>query len=186
MNKIIIISGSGGSGKDAVIDALVKDPALKLTKLVNFTSRQPRVGERDGVDYHFVSKANFEKEIALGNMLEYEVMATNGAYYGTHKPSLDKMLANGNVICKKMPIGALNLKKYFLDRAITVFIDANNDELRCRLKESTRINEVDSINARMAQAETERELKDQFDYSFSNHNGALYQTITNIRKIIQQ
>jgi|SRR3989344_3560210 len=184
MNKLIIISGPGGSGKDAVIDALVRDHALNLTKLVNYTSRQPRVGERDKVDYHFVSKADFTNEINNGNMLEYEVMTTNGAYYGTHKPTLDKMLELSNVICKKMPIGALNLKKHFGGQAITIFIDAGNEELRKRLGESARISEIDCIDQRIAQAHTERKLKTKFDYTFWNHNGELDQTVAIIRKII--
>ncbi len=184
-HSLIIISGPGGSGKDTLIAELLKNPDLHLQKLVNHTSRPKRIGEEEGRDYHFVTTAEFENRIARGQMLEYEVMAANGHYYGTDKTGVEKALEISNVICKKMPHGSLLLKQHFLNRAVTIFLDASNEELEHRLLDVSRTGEHELIAKRLQQADNERSLKSQFDHIITNHDGDLAHVIDEATKIIE-
>ncbi len=185
MHRLIIISGPGGSGKDTVIEHLLKDRDLSMKKLVNYTSRHPRAGEVNGKDYHFLTREEFEREIKHGQMLEHEIMASNNHYYGTHKKTLMRELDKATIICKKMPAGSLELKKHFKHQAITIFIDADNSELEQRLLESNRSLEHATLKHRLEQAEAERKYKKQFDYNFTNHDGELDKTVQTIKSILQ-
>lgn len=185
MNHLVIISGPGGVGKDALIAKLLQNHEFHLRKLVNTTSRKPRVGEQEGIDYHFLSRAAFEHKIAQNQMLEYEVMATNGEYYGTGTRELENELMQSHVICKKMPRGALTLKTHLGTRAITIFLDASTDELKRRLQENSRIGEQNLITKRLEQAKTERALKNQFDFTIFNHDNNLARAVNEAAKIIQ-
>lgn len=186
MHHLVIISGPGASGKDAVITELLKHPELNLKKLVNHTSRHPRHGEKDGKDYFFVTRDHFEHEVEHGKVLEYEIMESNNHYYGTHKEQLLQDLATSNVISKKMPAGALALKRYFGTSATTIFIDADDDELEHRLLEDNRASEHDLISRRIKQAHHERELRSQFDYCIINHDGHLHDVVAQITAIVHK
>lgn len=186
MNHIVIISGPGGSGKDTIIAELLKDSSLHFKKLVNHTSRHPRAGEQNGVDYFFLTRDQYEHEIEHGKMLEYEVMESNNHYYGTHKEQLLLDLEASNVICKKMPAGSLKLKKYFGDRAITIFIDADDAELEHRLLEDNRASEHTLISRRIKQAHHEREMKSQFDFAITNHDGSLKLVVNEITSFVKK
>ncbi len=152
--------------------------------MVNFTSRPPRVGEINGRHYHFLSKDDFKHAIDRGEMLEYEVMSASGRYYGTSKTDLELLLQQHNVICDKMPIGALNLKKHFGSFAVTIFVDAPDDQLSHRLLDKSRVNEKDLISKRLEQANAEREYKPQFDYNLTNIDGKLDEAAAHATKII--
>ena len=96
MNKtgiLIVLSGPSGSGKDTVLSQLI-DSNEDIKVSISMTTRAPRAGEIDGVDYYVVTREYFEKKIADGSMLEYAEY--NGNYYGTPKDQVDEMLRNGN------------------------------------------------------------------------------------------
>lgn len=186
MNYLIIISGPGGSGKDTIIYHLVKDSDLQLKKLVSHTSRTPRHGEQHGREYFFLSPAEYEHEIGQQSFLEYEIMEANRHYYGTYKKHLLEDLTKSHVICNKMPAGALRLKQFFGEQAITIFVDADNSELERRLAENNRKTEHTQIKQRLHQAEKERSLKDHFDLIITNHDGELTETIHKIQQFIRQ
>ncbi|MFA6081953.1 MAG: guanylate kinase [Patescibacteria group bacterium] len=184
MHKLIILSGPGGCGKDTIIERLLKERNLKLSKLVNATSRPKREGEIDGENYHFVSKEQFQKMIENRDLLEYEVMSATGQFYGTLKNALENQLQKSDVVCNKMPVGALELKKYFSTDCITIFIDADDIELRQRLSESIRKNSTDDIEKRIEQGQKERVYANQFDYQLFNHDGELEKVVNEIIRII--
>ena len=185
MYHLFIISGPGGGGKDSIIDRVLLNKELNLVKLVSHTTRNKRVGEREEKDYYFLTREEFEREIAKKQMLEYEVMESNHHYYGTHKKQLLDKLNSHNVICKKMPIGALKLAEYFPAQAVTIFIDANDLELKNRLLATDRSIEHSLINRRLEQAIHERSLKNQFQYQINNHDGDLEKTVLEVDKIIR-
>ncbi len=185
MNALIIISGPGGSGKDAVIKRLLEDDSLHLKDVASFTSRKPRIGEVNGVNLYFLTREQFEREIERGQMLEYELMETSNQYYGTHKKEMLEALSESDAICRKMPWGALELKKYFGDQALTVFIDATDQELEQRLLESHRSLEHDQVARRLKQAQHEREYKDKFDLVVQNPDDELDQTVAKVKAAIQ-
>jgi len=185
MNKLFIVSGPGGVGKDAIMAELIKDKTLNIARLVNCTSRNMRAGEIDGEKYRFLTRDEFEKEIGHGHMLEYEVMESNNHYYGTHKQTLLDALEQSNVISDKLIKGALELKDSLKDQAALIFIDASDEELERRLLESNRHLEHANANRRLEQGREERKSKHLYNFQVENHDGELENTIKKIRNYIK-
>jgi guanylate kinase len=184
MNHVYILSGPGGCGKDSIIKALVADQSLNLVRGVSATSRPKRIGEIEGVNRYFYSKDKFKKAISDGNILEYEIMDSNGEFYGTPKQETNDLLDNHNIIFDKMAFGAMVLKDYFKENATTIFIDATDAELKRRLSEASRVGESDNVQRRLEQGEKEREYKPRFDHRLENHDGELNSVVDQIKQII--
>jgi len=185
MNHLFILSGPGGAGKDAIINKLLEDKSLNVTRLVNYTSREMRVGESNGELYHFLTKSEFEHRINNNMMLEYELMESNHQFYGTDKNGLIKQLDETNLITNKMVGGALKLKEILGEQVVLIFIDADDDELMRRLLENDRHLEHAIADRRMEQARHEREYKDRYQHIIENHDGQLDQTVLKVKSIIQ-
>jgi guanylate kinase len=184
MNHIFILSGPGGCGKDSIIKALVTDTSLNLVRGVSATSRPKRVGEEEGVNRYFLTKDEFKKAIDDKNILEYEIMESNGEYYGTPKKETAELLTKHNIIFDKMAYGATVLKEHFKENATTIFIDATDAELKRRLSDSSRAGESEIIEKRLAQGQKEREYKPHFEYCLQNHDGELKKVVSQIKQII--
>ena len=133
MGKLIIFSAPSGSGKSTIINYLLKQ-GLDLAFSLSATSRPPRGTERDGVEYFFLTPDEFRERIARGEFLEYEEVYP-GRFYGTLKSQVEKQLAEGqNVIFDVDVVGGCNIKQYYGDRALSVFIQPPSvEELRRRL-----------------------------------------------------
>lgn len=128
---LIVISGFSGVGKSTVIGHMFQAmPNLRFS--VSCTSRKPRPGEKDGVDYYFVSEDEFAKRVANDEFLEYTRTFTN--YYGTLKREVDRLLKDGyDILLDINSVGAMNIKKVYPD-CVTVFINPPSiDELKKRL-----------------------------------------------------
>ncbi len=162
MGKLIIFSAPSGSGKSTIINYLLKQ-GLDLAFSISATSRPPRGTERDGVEYFFLTPDEFRERIARGEFLEYEEVYP-GRFYGTLKSQVEKQLAEGqNVIFDVDVVGGCNIKQYYGDRALSVFIQPPSvEELRCRLVgRGTDAPEV--IADRVAKAEYELGFAPKFD-----------------------
>lgn len=162
MGKLIIFSAPSGSGKSTIINYLLKQ-GLDLAFSISATSRPPRGTERDGVEYFFLTPDEFRERIARGEFLEYEEVYP-GRFYGTLKPQVEKQLAEGqNVIFDVDVVGGCNIKQYYGDRALSVFIQPPSvEELRRRLVgRGTDAPEV--IADRVAKAEYELGFAPKFD-----------------------
>ncbi|MGN0226010.1 MAG: guanylate kinase [Prevotella sp.] len=162
-NKVVIFSAPSGSGKSTVISWLMSHQELGLAFSVSCTSRAPRGTERDGVEYFFITPEEFRRRIAKGDFLEYEEVYKD-RFYGTLKEQVEKQLAAGqNVVFDVDVKGGCNIKKYFGDRALSVFImPPSVDELRKRL-EGRGTDAPDVIDDRIARAEYEMSFADKFD-----------------------
>ncbi len=116
---LIILSGPSGSGKDTVLRALKEvDSDVKVS--VSMTTRNPRQGDVDGVDYYFVTREYFEKKIAENKMLEYAEYAGN--YYGTPADPVDEMLRQGKAVFLEIEVqGAEKIRKRY-DSVISIFL----------------------------------------------------------------
>lgn len=161
--KCLIFSAPSGSGKSTIVNSLLEHPDLKLVFSISATSRKPRGTERDGVEYFFLSEQEFRDRIASDEFLEYEEVYP-GCFYGTLKEQIEKRLADGyNVVFDVDVAGGCNIKKYFGERALSVFImPPSVKELRRRLiKRGTDSMEV--IETRLAKAEKEIEFSSRFD-----------------------
>lgn len=162
MGKLIIFSAPSGSGKSTIINYLLTQK-LNLAFSCSATSRPPRGTEQHGVEYFFLSPDEFRQRIANDEFLEYEEVYEN-RFYGTLKAQVEKQLEAGqNVVFDVDVVGGCNIKKYYGDRALSVFIQPPSvEELRKRLTgRGTDAPEV--IESRVAKAEFELGFADKFD-----------------------
>ena len=162
MGKLIIFSAPSGSGKSTIINYLLQQN-LNLAFSISATSRAPRGTEQNGVEYFFLSPEEFKQRIANDEFLEYEEVYTD-RFYGTLKAQVEKQLAAGqNVIFDVDVVGGCNIKKFYGERALSVFIQPPSvEELRKRLNgRGTDAPEV--IESRIAKAEYELGFSEKFD-----------------------
>ena len=162
MGKLIIFSAPSGSGKTTIVRRLMEEMS-GLEFSVSATSRAPRGAEQHGKDYYFLSAEEFKQRIANDEFLEYEEVYEN-RFYGTLKAPIEKQLKEGfNVVFDVDVVGGCNIKKYYGDRALSVFIQPPSiEELRKRLVgRATDAPEV--IESRIAKAEFELGFAEKFD-----------------------
>ena len=165
--KLIIFSAPSGSGKSTIINYLLTQN-LNLHFSISATSRAPRGTEQNGIEYYFLTPDEFRNRIAAGDFLEYEEVYTD-KFYGTLKSEVERILANGdNVIFDVDVVGGCNIKKYYGERALSVFIQPPSiEELRKRLEgRGTDTQEV--IESRVAKAEFELSFANKFDVVIIN------------------
>jgi guanylate kinase len=138
-------------------------PELKLYFSISCTSRAPRGTERDGVEYFFLSPEEFKAKIQQGEFLEYEEVYEN-RFYGTLKQQVERQREAGqNVVFDVDVKGGVNIKKYYGDQALSLFIQPPSvEELRRRL-EGRATDTPDAIEQRLAKAEYELSFAAQFD-----------------------
>lgn len=169
MGKLVIFSAPSGSGKSTIVNYLLSQN-INLQFSISATSRLPRGEEKHGVEYYFHTPEDFRKKIANQEFLEYEEVYKD-KFYGTLKSEVERILNNGgNVIFDVDVVGGCNIKKYYGDRALSVFIQPPSiQELRSRL-EKRGTDSPDVIEARVAKAEQEMTYASHFDVIIKNDN----------------
>jgi len=178
--KFIVLSGPSGVGKGTICAKLFKE--LNAWYSVSMTTRSPREGEKDGINYFFVTKEEFENKIKNNELLEYNCYNNN--YYGTPKEKvLEKINQGINVFTEIEVNGAKNIKKLFPESLLIYIAPPSMEELKKRLiGRGTETIEV--INKRLAIAEEEAKQQHIYDYVVVNDN--LEKAIDDVRKIILQ
>lgn len=161
--KVFIFSAPSGSGKSSVIGQLLPHKELNMHFSISCTSRPPRGTERDGVEYFFLSPQEFRHRIDNDEFLEYEEVYKD-RYYGTLKTQVESQLEKGdNVVLDVDVKGACNIKRYYGDKALSIFIQPPSlEELRRRL-ESRGTDAPDVIEERISRAEFELSFAKVFD-----------------------
>lgn len=162
--SLIVISGFSGAGKGTVAKRLVKDYGYSLS--VSATTREPREGEVDGVDYYFKSEADFKNLIDYNGFIEYARYVDN--YYGTPRAFVENELGSGhNVILEIEVQGALNIKRQYPD-AVLIFITAPSvDALKNRLV-GRGTEDTSVVAKRMKRASEEAEEMINYEYIVVN------------------
>jgi guanylate kinase len=164
-SRIAVLSGPGGVGKGTVIAAL-RDCLTNWSVSVSATTRAPRPGERDGVEYHFVSDAEFDRMISDDELLEWA--AFGGSRYGTLWRSVREPLAHGGSVLLELEIhGALAVKKEFPQATLIFLHPPDLDTLVARLQ-GRGADEDDRVAERMALAEWEVVQASAFDHHVTN------------------
>jgi guanylate kinase len=162
---LIVISGFSGAGKGTLVKALLKkydNYALS----VSMTTRAPRPGERDGVEYFFTDRKHFEETIKQDGLIEYAPYCGN--YYGTPKAYVEEQLAAGkNVILEIEIQGALKIKEKFPESLLIFLTPPSADELKRRL-EGRGTEEPEVVAKRLARAQEESEGVEAYDYIVIN------------------
>ena len=179
--QLIVISAPSGAGKDTVVKELLKRKNHNLWVSVSATSRSPREGEKEGVDYYFLSKEEFEEKIEEGFFIEYTNYAGN--YYGTPKKYIKDKLDEGIDVILIIEIeGASNIKK-LVPEAIFIFImPPSLKELVRRLKtRGTETNE--KIMKRFHEAY--KEVNDVSKYNYVVVNDKLDEAVDKVEAILR-
>lgn len=161
--KLIIISAPSGCGKSTIINEIIKNHDLKLEFSISATTREPRRGEKNGVNYYFMSVDEFKNAIANDELIEYEEVYP-GRYYGTPRSEIDRIRNKGrNVILDIDVMGGINVKRKFGDDALSIFIQPPSiDTLRQRLN-SRGTDSPEAIDQRVEKAGFEIAQSDKFD-----------------------
>ena len=162
--KLIIFSAPSGTGKSTIISWLMKEhKELNLAFSISCTSRAPRGTEQNGVEYFFLTPEEFRARIEDDEFLEYEEVYTD-RFYGTLKSQVEKQLEAGqNVVFDVDVKGGVNIKKFYGDEALSIFIQPPSvNELRRRL-ERRATDAPDVIDQRIARAEFELTFAEKFD-----------------------
>lgn len=181
--KIIIFSAPSGSGKSTIISRLMQNEELRLAFSVSCTSRSPRGKERNGVEYFFVSPEEFRRRIDNNEFLEYEEVYKD-RYYGTLKQQVESQREQGeNVVLDVDVKGGCNIKRYYGDKALSIFIQPPSvEELRKRL-EGRGTDAPEVIEDRIARATFELGFAGKFDRVVINDN--LERAVEEAEKIVR-
>ena len=162
--KMLIVSAPSGSGKSTIVNWLMQEhPELKLYFSISCTSRAPRGTEQNGVEYFFLTPEEFKAKIQNDEFLEYEEVYEN-RFYGTLKQQVENQREQGqNVVFDVDVKGGINIKKYYGDEALSLFIQPPSvEELRRRL-EGRKTDTPEAIEERLAKAEYEMTFAPLFD-----------------------
>ena len=166
---MLIVSAPSGSGKSTIVQWLMKEhPELKLYFSISCTSRAPRGTEQNGVEYFFLTPDEFRQRIENNEFLEYEEVYQD-RFYGTLKQQVENQREQGqNVVFDVDVKGGVNIKKYYGDEALSLFIQPPSvEELRRRL-EGRGTDTAEAIAERLAKAEYEMTFAPQFDHIVVN------------------
>lgn len=176
--KFIVISGPSGVGKGTICNRLLNE--LDAWYSVSTTTRRPREGEVDGVNYFFVTKEEFEKKIKDGAFLEYNIYNNN--YYGTSKDTvLEKINKGINVFSEIDVNGGHNIKKVFPDALLIYIAPPSIEVLKERLI-NRGTESIEKINQRLEIAARELKEIDFYDYVIVNDD--LDKAVNQVKKII--
>lgn len=183
--KIIIISAPSGTGKSTIINKLMAMPDLDLKFSVSATNRAPREGEKDGINYYFLTTEEFTRKIKEDAFIEYEEVYA-GRYYGTLKSEVSRILNDGHNLILDIDVkGGVNVKKLYPDAAAIFILPPSIDTLRQRLI-NRGTDDEETISQRVAKAEYELSFASKYDYSVVNDDlgKAVKETKTIIRNFL--
>ncbi len=184
--QVVVIAGPSGSGKNTILEELLKR-SNNCARLVTATTRKPRDGERDGVDYHFISIEEFKRGLEEGLIPEHRFVPALGTYYGIYLPNLDKQLASGRVVLAQVDIvGARLLKERY--GATTIFIvPVSLDEFARRIRARNPDLSEAEFAERMRIARTEMdEHAFEYDYRVVNADGKLKDAVDEVVAILKK
>ena len=164
---MIVISGPSGVGKTSLCEALLERSRCK--RVITCTTRPPREGEQDGVDYHFSDRNHFEKGLQAGRFLEHAEVYGN--LYGTPRDQVEEGIENGTDLLLNIDVqGARQLRDSGIPELMTIFVDApSGEELERRLLDRASDSE-EVIRKRLEISRCEREEKSAFDHVVVNED----------------
>jgi len=165
--KAVIFSAPSGAGKTTIVRHLLEQN-LNLEFSISACSRSKREGEVNGKDYYFLTVDEFKKRIDENAFLEWEEVYTDN-FYGTLKSEVQRVWDNGHhLIFDVDVIGGLNLKKFFGDHALAIFVEPPSVEVLEQRLRSRATETEESVARRIGKAHEEMQVKDQFDFVLLN------------------
>ena len=180
---VVVISGPSGVGKDVMIDRMIESGRLGFHFTVTATTRDPRPGEKDGINHHFVSVDDFVNLIAADELLEWEQVYDN--YYGVPKKQVRDALQQGNHVIMRVDVqGAKRLSEIIPEALLIFIIPPSLDVLRKHL-EGRGVNSEEEMTKRLAAATEEISQASLFDFTVTNEEDELDVTVKNVVEIIE-
>lgn len=163
--RLFVVSGPSGVGKGTLVER-VRQLRSHIGVTVSATTRPPRVGEKDGVSYHFLSDEEFERRVAAGEFVEWAWVHAHR--YGTLLSEVEAVLGRGESVILEIDVqGGLNVRKIYPD-AVLIFVDAPSDEELERRLRGRGTESEESIALRLQNAAEERELARSYDVHMIN------------------
>lgn len=162
---VVILSGPSGSGKNTVLDKLMADDN-RICTTVSATTRAPRPGETDGIDYFFITEEEFEKRVANNEFAEH--VCYDNHRYGTLKSNINSLIEKGKTVVLVIEVnGAANMRKAY-PQSVSVFLMPPSEQvLEKRLKKRETDTAAD-IAERLMIAHEEMKHRDEYDYIVVN------------------
>lgn len=181
--KAILFSAPSGSGKTTIIKRLMTYfDCFEFS--ISATSRQPREGERNGVDYYFLTPEAFQQRIDNGDFLEWEEVYAN-TRYGTLKSEVDRICGNGKVMIFDVDVnGGINIKKYLGDDALAIFIMPPSIEVLEQRLRSRGTETEESLQKRLGRSSKELKEAHRFDVTIVNDD--LQRAVEETRQTIEK
>ena len=180
LKKLIIITGPSGVGKGTVVKELL-DRNKDIWLSISATTRNPRIGEKDGENYYFLSDEKFKDMIDKKEFLEWAQFAGN--YYGTPLSTINEKIKKGFVVLLEIEVeGAKQIKKKFPEALSIFLLPPSKEELEKRIRNRGTEKE-EAINSRLSRANYEIASSSKFDYVLTNHD--VDETVKGIFKIIK-
>ena len=178
--KLIIITGPSGVGKGTVVkEILSKNKNIWLS--ISATTREPRAGEKEGVNYYFLNQEKFKEMIEEKLFLEWAQFAEN--YYGTPLSSVNEKIKKGLTVLLEIEVeGAKQIKEKFPESLSIFLLPPNKEELERRIRNRGTEKE-EAIKQRLLRANYEISASNQFDFALINHN--VNETAKRIIKLVQ-
>ena len=167
--KLIVFSAPSGSGKTTIVRHLLEKTNLPLAFSVSATTRPPRGAEKDGEDYYFLSKSQFQSHIDQGDFIEWEEVYP-GVYYGTLVSEIERIWKSQKAVLFDIDVeGGLAIKSQFAEQTLTVFVRPPSvDSLRQRLVDR-QTNSAEQVEMRVAKAGEELKKAAAFDQILVNN-----------------
>ncbi len=176
---LVVLSGPSGVGKTAVSDRLVKQDGI--VRAITATTRAPREGERDAVDYHFLDRDRFEKQVQEGGFLEHAEV--HGNLYGSPRDGIERQLATSMAVLLLIDVQGADLLRQRQVDALEIFLEPPGEEELKRRLLARGDDDQETIDLRLGNALAELAEKDKYDHSVVNDD--LEKTVEQIRSIIE-
>ncbi|MCX8064392.1 MAG: guanylate kinase [Candidatus Hydrogenedentes bacterium] len=165
-NLIIVVSAPSGVGKTTVLQYLISQ-RQDLVISISATTRKPRLGERDGVDYYFISEQEFQSKIEKNEFIEYAKV--HDSLYGTLRSELERLLKSNKHIILELDVQGMRSIKKLYPNSISVFmLPPSTTEMERRLRNRATEPE-EKIKIRMERAIEEMKCRNEFDYNIVNY-----------------
>ena len=180
---VVVISGPSGVGKDVMIERMIESDRIGFHFTVTATTRDPRPGEVDGINHHFVTVDDFVNLISADNLLEWAQVYGN--YYGVPKQQVREALTNGNHVIIRVDVqGAKRLREIIPEALMIFIIPPSLDVLKSHL-EKRGVDTETEMTQRLEAASEEISQASLFDFTITNEEGRLDDTVNQVVGIIE-